>query len=234
MTTPINNNNNNNNSSSQSPAINPSAAFPSPIDSPLQQPNILELLPSRLSCEQFVDAMRWLSWIARRHHGFTHQVMFAGLAARVFQESDPQRPVEAKLGAGEGLSDLAMGGVGMLWDQEDTIRVAAGKQDFDGIGERWYVDDGDEWDEEDCWKIAEYCLEDDDDEWDYDGDEDDEEFGGDEGDGEEDCWDDEYCLEEENYLDEDEDDEDGEEYDEDEDESSQCDDEDDDGRGRRL
>jgi hypothetical protein len=161
--------------------------------------------------------MRWLSGIARRHYGFTHQVMFAGLAARVFQESDPQKPVEAKLGAGEGLSDLAMGGVGMLWDHEDTIRVAANKRDFDGIGERWYGDDGDEWDEEDCWKVAEYCLDDeDDDEWDYDGDEDDEEFGGDENDGEEDCWDDdEYCLEEENYLDEDEDDEDeDEDYDE--------------------
>lgn len=197
MTTPTSNNNN-----------NPSAAFPSPIDSPLPLPNILELLPSRLSCEQFVDAMRWLSGIARRHYGFTHQVMFAGLAARVFQESDPQRPVEAKLGAGEGLSDLAMGGVGMLWDHEDTIRVAAGKQDFDGIGEKWYVDDGDE-DVEDEW-------EDDDDEWDYDGDEDDDEFGGGEDDSEEDCWDDdEYCLEEENYLDEDEDDED---EDEDEDE----------------
>jgi hypothetical protein len=191
MTTPINNNNNNNNSSSQSPAINPSAAFPSPIDSPLQQPNILELLPSRLSCEQFVDAMRWLSGIARRHYGFTHQVMFAGLAARVFQESDPKRPVEAKLGAGEGLSDLAMGGVGMLWDQEDTIRVAAGKQDFDGIGERWYVDDGEDGDWDDDWEDD--LLDEDDD------------------DGEEDCWDDdEYCLEEENYLDEDDDDEDDE------------------------
>ncbi len=209
MTTPTSNNNN-----------NPSAAFPSPIDSPLPLPNILELLPSRLSCEQFVDAMRWLSGIARRHYGFTHQVMFAGLAARVFQESDPQRPVEAKLGAGEGLSDLAMGGVGMLWDHEDTIRVAANKQDFDGIGEKWYVDDGDE-DVEDEWE---------DDEWEdsfLDEDEDD-------CDGEEDCWDDdEYCLEEENYLDEDEDDED-EDEDNEEDDSSQYDDEDDDGRGRRL
>lgn len=216
MTTPINNNSN-----------APSAAFPSPIDSPPQHPNILELLPSRLSCEQFVDAMRWLSWIARRHHGFTHQVMFAGLAARVFQESDPQRPVEAKLGAGEGLSDLAMGGVGMLWDHEDTIRVAANKRDFDGIGERWYGDDGLEWEGEDE-------DEEEDDEWDYDGDEDDEEFGGDEDDGEEDCWDDdEYCLDEENCLDEDEDDEDDDEDDE-EDDSSQYDDDDDDGRGRRL
>lgn len=197
MTTPINNNSN-----------APSAALPGPIDSPLQHPNILELLPSRLSCEQFVDAMRWLSGIARRHYGFTHQVMFAGLAARVFQESDPQRPVEAKLGAGEGLSDLAMGGVGMLWDHEDTIRVAAGKQDFDGIGEKWYGDDGDDWDEEDCWKIAEYCLEDEDD--DCFGDEDE-----DEDDGEEDCWDDdEYCLDEENYLGDDEDEEDEEEDDE--------------------
>lgn len=221
MTAPINNNN------SQSPANRPSAALPGPIDSPLQHPNILELLPSRLSCEQFVDAMRWLSGIARSNYGFTHQVMFAGLAARVFQESDPQKPVEAKLGAGEGLSDLAMGGVGMLWDHEDTIRVAAAKQDFDGIGERWYGDDGEDGDEDE-W---------DEDDWDDEERDDDDYFDDEEGegdDGEEDCWDDdEYCMEEENYLDEDEDDED-EGEDEDEDDGSQYDDDDDDGRGRRL